>query len=202
MLPNSLFNSIYIYISIILVCAHFYQNQRPVVTSLAMKRHSSRNITLFVGSVMMLLGPIATVAQYESAVGDPGMRRDGLRVAFEAWNFCNEVGIEAPGMGSPRAADCFDLSGRHRQRHRKSARFHKSESFSLSRSCVSLRNFGLTCFMCRAFCLQMLEQGRSMTNGLSSADSEQFFLFNLFNLFLSVSETKQNHSVNLFCKCR
>lgn len=46
-----------------------------------------------------------------SAVGDPGMRRDGLRVAFEAWNFCNEVGSEAPSMGSPRAADCFDLSG-------------------------------------------------------------------------------------------
>ncbi|KAG6784977.1 hypothetical protein POTOM_010691 [Populus tomentosa] len=45
-----------------------------------------------------------------TAVGDPGMRRDGLRVAFEAWNFCNEVGQEAPGMGSPRAADCFDLS--------------------------------------------------------------------------------------------
>ncbi|CAA2954736.1 uncharacterized protein LOC111373188 [Olea europaea var. sylvestris] len=45
-----------------------------------------------------------------SAVGDPGMRRDGLRVAFEAWNFCNEVGEEAPGMGSPRAADCFDIS--------------------------------------------------------------------------------------------
>ncbi|KAL6619501.1 hypothetical protein ACP70R_031781 [Stipagrostis hirtigluma subsp. patula] len=46
---------------------------------------------------------------YVSAVGDPGMRRDGLRVAWEAWNFCNEVGQEAPGMGSPRAADCFDL---------------------------------------------------------------------------------------------
>ncbi|KAK6937208.1 hypothetical protein RJ641_030716 [Dillenia turbinata] len=45
-----------------------------------------------------------------SAVGDPGMRRDGLRVAFEAWNFCNEVGQEAPSMGSPRAADCFDFS--------------------------------------------------------------------------------------------
>ncbi|XP_059643681.1 uncharacterized protein LOC132285505 isoform X2 [Cornus florida] len=45
-----------------------------------------------------------------SAVGDPGMKRDGLRVAFEAWNFCNEVGKEAPWMGSPRAADCFDLS--------------------------------------------------------------------------------------------
>ncbi|KAI5674853.1 hypothetical protein M9H77_05803 [Catharanthus roseus] len=45
-----------------------------------------------------------------SAVGDPGMSRDGLRVAFEAWNFCNEVGKEAPAVGSPRAADCFDLS--------------------------------------------------------------------------------------------
>lgn len=49
-------------------------------------------------------------AKSESAVGDPGMTRDGLRVAFEAWNFCNEVGHEAPHMGSPRAADCFDLS--------------------------------------------------------------------------------------------
>ena len=47
-----------------------------------------------------------------SAVGDPGMQRDGLRVAFEAWNFCNEVGQEAPGIGSPRAADCFDLSSK------------------------------------------------------------------------------------------
>ncbi|KAL4375904.1 hypothetical protein GQ457_02G001850 [Hibiscus cannabinus] len=45
-----------------------------------------------------------------SAVGDPGMKRDGLRVAFEAWNFCNEVAREAPHMGSPRAADCFDVS--------------------------------------------------------------------------------------------
>ncbi|KAG2697809.1 hypothetical protein I3760_07G123200 [Carya illinoinensis] len=55
--------------------------------------------------------------QYISAVGDPGMRRDELRLAFEAWNFCNEVGEEAPGMGSPRAADCFDVSSfslRHR----------------------------------------------------------------------------------------
>ncbi|GAV64084.1 hypothetical protein CFOL_v3_07602 [Cephalotus follicularis] len=57
--------------------------------------------------------------QHSSAVGDPGMRRDGLRVAFEAWNFCNEVGQEAPGMGSPRAADCFDLSLEriHRRKH-------------------------------------------------------------------------------------
>ncbi|KAL4199081.1 hypothetical protein AMTRI_Chr03g143090 [Amborella trichopoda] len=45
----------------------------------------------------------------KSDVGDPGMRRDGLRVAFEGWNQCNEVGAEAPSMGSPRAADCFDV---------------------------------------------------------------------------------------------
>ncbi|KAL2486674.1 hypothetical protein Adt_31430 [Abeliophyllum distichum] len=55
-----------------------------------------------------------------SAVGDPGMQRDGLRVAFEAWNFCNEVGKEAPGMGSPRAADCFDLSTNNSVIHRVS----------------------------------------------------------------------------------
>lgn len=47
--------------------------------------------------------------KYRSAVGDPGMRRDGLRVAIEAWNQCNEVGEEAPNMGSPRYADCFDV---------------------------------------------------------------------------------------------
>ncbi|CAK9182581.1 unnamed protein product, partial [Ilex paraguariensis] len=47
--------------------------------------------------------------EYISAVGDPGMRRDGLRLAIEAWNQCNEVGDEAPNMGSPRAADCFDV---------------------------------------------------------------------------------------------
>lgn len=53
--------------------------------------------------------PIVDISS-SSAVGDPGMKRDGLRVAFEAWNFCNEVGTEAPLMGSPRAADCFDIS--------------------------------------------------------------------------------------------
>lgn len=47
--------------------------------------------------------------EYVSAVGDPGMRRDGLRLAIESWNQCNEVGEEVPQMGSPRAADCFDI---------------------------------------------------------------------------------------------
>ncbi|XP_071935224.1 uncharacterized protein [Coffea arabica] len=48
-------------------------------------------------------------SEFISAVGDPGMKRDGLRLSIEAWNQCNEVGEEAPNMGSPRAADCFDV---------------------------------------------------------------------------------------------
>ncbi|XP_059290091.1 uncharacterized protein LOC132043630 [Lycium ferocissimum] len=48
--------------------------------------------------------------EYISAVGDSGMKRDALRVAIEAWNQCNEVGEETPKMGSPRAADCFDVN--------------------------------------------------------------------------------------------
>lgn len=72
-------------------------------------------LLLLLGNVLMLMMSCARSAEYVSAVGDPGMRRDGLRVGFEAWNFCNEVGQEAPGMGSPRAADCFDLeSSKHR----------------------------------------------------------------------------------------
>ncbi|KVH94553.1 uncharacterized protein LOC112518317 [Cynara cardunculus var. scolymus] len=64
------------------------------------------NIVAAVSSMAIL----ETSSTSSSCVGDPGMKRDGLRVAFEAWNFCNEVGTEAPSMGSPRAADCFDLS--------------------------------------------------------------------------------------------
>ncbi|KAJ0086455.1 hypothetical protein Patl1_07593 [Pistacia atlantica] len=37
------------------------------------------------------------------------MRNVNVRVALEAWNFCNEVGFEAPGMGSPRLADCANF---------------------------------------------------------------------------------------------
>ncbi|KAH7545025.1 hypothetical protein FEM48_Zijuj01G0049700 [Ziziphus jujuba var. spinosa] len=47
--------------------------------------------------------------KYITAVGDPGMRRDSLRVAIESWNQCNEAGQETPQAGSPRAADCFDI---------------------------------------------------------------------------------------------
>ncbi|EXB81491.1 hypothetical protein L484_014298 [Morus notabilis] len=47
--------------------------------------------------------------KYVSAIGDPGMRSSDVRVGLEAWNFCNEVGVEAPNMGSPRLADCADL---------------------------------------------------------------------------------------------
>lgn len=56
-----------------------------------------------------VLSASSAVPEYVSAVGDPGMRRDALRVAIESWNQCNEVGEEAPNMGSPRAADCFDI---------------------------------------------------------------------------------------------
>ncbi|TVU18537.1 hypothetical protein EJB05_34642 [Eragrostis curvula] len=70
--------------------------------------------TCLLVAVLSCWSPAACAIQthgdaYVSAIGDPGMRRDGLRVAWEAWNFCNEVGKEAPGMGSPRGADCFDL---------------------------------------------------------------------------------------------
>ncbi|XP_058082018.1 uncharacterized protein LOC131230216 [Magnolia sinica] len=67
-------------------------------------------LLFFMLEVLLFSFCSASEQEYISAVGDPGMRRDGLRVAFEAWNFCNEVGSEAPGMGSPRAAACFDFS--------------------------------------------------------------------------------------------
>ena len=59
-------------------------------------------------SMMELL--VSTEEAYISAIGDPGMRMDDLRLAIEAWNQCNEVGEEAPRMGSPKKADCFDLN--------------------------------------------------------------------------------------------
>lgn len=64
---------------------------------------------LFVFSFSCLRSTVLAEEVYTSAIGDPGMRRDGLRVAIEAWNQCNEVGEEAPNMGSPRVADCFDV---------------------------------------------------------------------------------------------
>ncbi|KAL1196004.1 hypothetical protein V5N11_030070 [Cardamine amara subsp. amara] len=47
---------------------------------------------------------------YITALGDGGMKNPNTRIALEAWNFCNEVGNEAPSMGSPRFADCAPLS--------------------------------------------------------------------------------------------
>lgn len=62
-------------------------------------------------SIVLLNSPVVRAdGQRTSAVGDPGMRRDGLRVAIEAWNQCNEVNEEGPNMGSPRMADCFDIN--------------------------------------------------------------------------------------------
>lgn len=66
-------------------------------------------VVLLVLNFLILSVQAVRETPYISAVGGLGMKRDRLRVAFEAWNQCNEVGEEAPGMGSPRAADCFDL---------------------------------------------------------------------------------------------
>ncbi|XP_042521227.1 uncharacterized protein LOC122094694 [Macadamia integrifolia] len=75
-------------------------------------------LLLLIANVSFFSFLYASEQQYISALGDPGMQRDGLRVAFESWNFCNEVGKEAPGMGSPRAADCFDLQSSSSLKHR------------------------------------------------------------------------------------
>ncbi|BFG23774.1 hypothetical protein CerSpe_100480 [Prunus speciosa] len=76
-----------------------------------MKKNQMVHVSLFLAHVLLLISLHgASGKDYISAVGDPGMRRDELRVALEAWNFCNEVGAEAPGMGSPRVADCFNLT--------------------------------------------------------------------------------------------
>ncbi|OVA08075.1 hypothetical protein BVC80_1729g23 [Macleaya cordata] len=60
--------------------------------------------------VLGLPTPNATSGKhYISAIGDPEMKNPNIRIALEAWNFCNEVGQEAPNMGSPRTADCADI---------------------------------------------------------------------------------------------
>ncbi|CAA6653847.1 unnamed protein product [Spirodela intermedia] len=59
-------------------------------------------VLLFALGMRLLCGGCAAAAEpYVSVAGDPGMRRDGLRVAFEGWNFCNEVGEEAPAWAAP-----------------------------------------------------------------------------------------------------
>jgi len=84
-----------------------------------MAKHIKQSNVFILGLVLAILGCCwkGSLAEKNggqksiSAVGDPGMRRDGLRVAIESWNQCNEVGEETPDFGSPRAADCFDLIG-------------------------------------------------------------------------------------------
>ncbi|XP_047316091.1 uncharacterized protein LOC124919798 [Impatiens glandulifera] len=66
-------------------------------------------LTFMVNALALWLFTECKTSSSSSLLGDPGMKRDGLRVAFEGWNFCNEVGQESPSMASPRAADCFDL---------------------------------------------------------------------------------------------
>ncbi|CAN4104294.1 unnamed protein product [Withania somnifera] len=73
-----------------------------------MLNHNMR-ICVFLGLVLVIVFGSSCNCEVKSAIGDPGMRRDNLRVAIEAWNQCNEVHEEAPNMGSPRHADCFDL---------------------------------------------------------------------------------------------
>lgn len=65
--------------------------------------------TLFLLSLANYYHLAHALDKYISAIGDPGMKNPDVRVALEAWNFCNEVGMEAPNMGSPRLADCADL---------------------------------------------------------------------------------------------
>lgn len=76
-----------------------------------MAKQKNPSCSLFVLAMVFLSRALHVRAgnEYISAIGDPGMRRDGLRLAIESWNQCNEVGEEVPGMGSPRAADCFDI---------------------------------------------------------------------------------------------
>lgn len=75
---------------------------------------------------LLLVSSSAMAIEYKTAIGDPGMRRDNLRVAIEAWNQCNEVHEEAPNMGSPRQADCFDIV--HNTKSYSMALFSSSES--------------------------------------------------------------------------
>lgn len=81
----------------------------------------------------------SSVTEYVSAVGDPGMKRDSLRLAIESWNQCNEVGEEVPHMGSPRAADCFDI-------YKASPQSYSNFSFSLSAFFFIKENVCSSCF--------------------------------------------------------
>ncbi|MED6173623.1 hypothetical protein PIB30_061370 [Stylosanthes scabra] len=73
-----------------------------------------RLIRILLCLAVMILGLLTLLIYgsehpYMSGIGDPGMKTDNLRVAIESWNQCNEVREEAPNMGSPRMADCFDV---------------------------------------------------------------------------------------------
>ncbi|KAK4391289.1 hypothetical protein Sango_2192200 [Sesamum angolense] len=69
-------------------------------------------LLLVAGQQPHLAASITQLSQentYVSVIGEPGIKSPNARFALEAWNFCNEVGVEAPNMGSPRMADCADL---------------------------------------------------------------------------------------------
>lgn len=84
-----------------------YFNHLRFTTMLNMA--SSLRFWVYFQIVLVILFSGSCNCKEKSAIGDPGMKRDDLRVAIEAWNQCNEVHEEAPNMGSPRQADCFDV---------------------------------------------------------------------------------------------
>ncbi|KAF8411931.1 hypothetical protein HHK36_004489 [Tetracentron sinense] len=76
--------------------------------------HLCKMDSLLASSLLLLISLLSSASfitsdNYISAIGDPAMMNPNIRIAFEAWNFCNEVGEEAPGMGSPRGADCANI---------------------------------------------------------------------------------------------
>lgn len=95
---------IYIYATI----SQTLEHRKLIISKPKMTRFSSCLVLLGFVSLVQI-HHIVACNDRKSAIGDPGMRREGLRVAIEAWNQCNDVGEEAPNMGSPRLADCFDV---------------------------------------------------------------------------------------------
>ncbi|CAJ2659491.1 unnamed protein product [Trifolium pratense] len=89
-------------------------------------------VKIYVATCLFLMFEVnATLnsQDYVSVIGDPGMKRDELRVAIESWNQCNEVGEEAPNMGSPRMADCFDVNYNQRNNQKGVELVHKVQEW-------------------------------------------------------------------------
>ncbi|PON33917.1 Serine/threonine protein kinase [Parasponia andersonii] len=139
-------------------------------------------LLLVVVSEMFALNMVVYVAQgsensYVSAIGDPGMKSSNVRVGLEAWNFCNEVGAEAPGMGSPRMADCADLHCRsstsdpldHTIRKDRKCELHQRVNDS-DNGLSAGDEFPITC--------EVLQRVNKSDNGLSAGDEFPLTDFN------------------------